>query len=238
MADGEQEALPSAATVAAGAEGESEEEQAAKRRQQDVARVLQRAGPQTNWISFIGAQLQQVPPELHCANYPHLTQLYLGHNCISELPAALFDLLSLRGLFLQDNRLTRVSPSLSKLTDLQELNLANNKLQTLPACLFRLEALDCLWLDGNEALPWSLKRNISRDRTRTRRLVLDVCNFFDCSANCKRAVLYFIWACSASEPMTLLCDDLVIMIARIVWETRFDPEWGTRGAYEAYEMLE
>jgi Leucine-rich repeat (LRR) protein len=90
--------------------------------------------------------------------------LDLGHNRIAALPDELFDMVSLRGLFLQNNALLRVSPKISQLSSLQELYLSSNQLSCVPASIVHLEHLDCLWLDGNDCLPGDIALNISRNR--------------------------------------------------------------------------
>ena len=68
-----------------------------------VRDVLLRCTRQTNWLSLLGAGLSTVPAQINCDSFPFLTQLYLGHNRLRTLPEAIFDLVTLRGLFVQGN---------------------------------------------------------------------------------------------------------------------------------------
>ena len=187
----------------------------------DVERVLARAGPTTNWLSLIGAGLAQVPAQVCHANYPFLTQLYLGHNRLTVLPDGLWDCVSLRGLFLQNNRLTRISPNIERLTDLQELYLSSNQLVAVPS-LAALTMLDCLWLDGNDSLPARISRNISRNKDGVQSLILDIRALYGHrSANCRRSTLFFLHAFSEALPRELL-----LMIGRdLLYSSRFDDNW-------------
>ena len=62
-----------------------------------------------------------------------LRMLDLGHNQLTQLPAALGDLPALTDfLYLHDNRLSSLPASLGRLTGLRYLNISENGFTTLP----------------------------------------------------------------------------------------------------------
>ncbi len=191
-----------------------------------VDNVLARAGGNTNWLSLIGAGLTVVPPKICSAEFPFLTQLYLGHNKLTVVPDAVYDLLSLRGLFLQNNQIARLSPKINQLQELQELFLCSNVLTCLPP-LRSLVALDCLWLDDNPYLPTMITRNISRSKDSVQRLVGQISDFYGHrSENCRRSLLFFLSIAAASDsPLGTLPPEMTELIARKVWHSRYDNDW-------------
>lgn len=70
-------------------------------------------------------------------------KLYLGHNHLSRLPGALFDLTHLTTLSLRGNQLQEIPPAIGKLCNLQELNLSQNRLAWLPIEILNLLNVDC-----------------------------------------------------------------------------------------------
>ena len=75
--------------------------------------------------------------------------LYLGGNQLTEVPAELGLLASLRALMLCDNKIKFIPVSLSKLTKLRSLSLHNNQLTTLPVEIIHLVHLSDLSLRNN-----------------------------------------------------------------------------------------
>lgn len=65
-------------------------------------------------------------------------QLYLAHNELRRFPTSLIQLEYLTVLSLRGNSLTRLSPIISKLTNLESLNIAQNFLTSLPGALLDL----------------------------------------------------------------------------------------------------
>lgn len=74
--------------------------------------------------------------------FNRLEVLYLGGNCLSEIPAEVGQLHRLVGLNLSDNLLQSLPPTLSSLQRLQSLNLHNNNLQTLPPQIVSLNLVE------------------------------------------------------------------------------------------------
>ena len=190
----------------------------------DLGHVWQKARPETNWISLIGAGLRHVPHQLYSGTYYALTQLYLGHNKIRRVPAAFFTQSpSLRGRYLQNNLLETLPPEISYCTELRELYLSQNKLRLLPP-LGELP-LDCLWLDDNPDLPATLQRNVSRDRKQTTILVNDIARYYNPrEEKCRRAMEEFLLIATFRPPFVLPLE-IAAIVTKELWLHRFDDEW-------------
>jgi Leucine-rich repeat (LRR) protein len=65
-------------------------------------------------------------------------QLYLSNNLLSTLPPSIWALENLTVLSLRNNNIAQLPPSISRLTNLVELNIANNHLRWLPWELLNL----------------------------------------------------------------------------------------------------
>ena len=59
------------------------------------------------------------------------------------------NLTSLRELYLDNNNLVEIPPSLCNLKSLEYLSLENNNLETIPKCIDRLPKLETLIISGN-----------------------------------------------------------------------------------------
>jgi Leucine-rich repeat (LRR) protein len=93
-------------------------------------------------------RLVQAPAALFHA-YPRLTSLFLNDNQLTELPAELGALVSLRELRLDRNRLRVLPPEIGALVSLQVLHVPNNRLATLPRALSQLASLREVLFLGN-----------------------------------------------------------------------------------------
>jgi Leucine rich repeat len=80
-------------------------------------------------------------------------QIFLGNNFLSTLPPSIWSVQSLTVLSLRNNQLESIPGSISKLVNLRELNLANNQLRWLPWELLSLlgpgKSLKKLFLSNN-----------------------------------------------------------------------------------------
>ena len=196
---------------------------------EEILRVLRSAGSECSWMSLIGASLNRIPRELEtCGRFPNLTQLYLGHNSIERLSDNFFRAnTSLRGLYLQNNRLESLPPEICLLTNLQELYLSSNKLHQLPS-LKSLLRLDCLWLDDNPQLPISLQRNVSRSKHYTQGLIADVSKQYQPRLeHCERAINAFLIVVVFRGGPFELPREILGIISEQIWLHRFDDEWET-----------
>ncbi len=90
-------------------------------------------------------KLTEVPKELE--NLTQLTRLHLDYNKLTDVKG-LENLTQLTHLTLSDNQLTDVK-GLEKLTQLEELGLNHNKLTELPKGLEKLNQLQRLDLSSN-----------------------------------------------------------------------------------------
>jgi Leucine-rich repeat (LRR) protein len=68
---------------------------------------------------------------------------------LTELPAEIGNLTSLRSLFLGDNQLTELPPEIGNLTSLKSLSLYRNQLTELPPEIGDLAGLERLWVGNN-----------------------------------------------------------------------------------------
>lgn len=82
-------------------------------------------------------------------SFTHLTSLYINHNTLTTIPAAISNLRQLTLLDATGNELTSVPPELGVLHRLKELLLFDNHLTTLPAELGTLYKLEMLGIEGN-----------------------------------------------------------------------------------------
>src|SRR5260370_33065618 len=90
-----------------------------------------------------------------------LRMLDLGHNRLTKVPDALGDLDGLSDfLYLHDNRLRSLPPSLERLTRLRYLNISENAFEVLPECVCGMASLIELRASDNEltSLPESVGR--------------------------------------------------------------------------------
>ncbi|WAR05284.1 LRC58-like protein [Mya arenaria] len=68
--------------------------------------------------------------------------LYLGGNCLTEVPAALGNLQKLSSLVLCDNNLNSIPPTFINLRKLRSLSLHNNRITTLPPEIVALNLVE------------------------------------------------------------------------------------------------
>lgn len=113
-------------------------------------------------IDMGGMSLKNVSPELF--RYTFLTTLYLPHNALSAIPAAISRLINLTLLDASSNKLSSLPPELGLLTHLQELFLFDNHLTSLPAELGTLHHLETLGLEGNP-LPENIRSLLEKEGT-------------------------------------------------------------------------
>lgn len=67
--------------------------------------------------------------------------LYLGGNCVLEVPSTVGQLTALTALVLSDNQLEGLPPSIANLKNLRSLMLHRNQLRTLPQEIVALKGL-------------------------------------------------------------------------------------------------
>ncbi|GJN89201.1 hypothetical protein Rhopal_002179-T1 [Rhodotorula paludigena] len=124
----------------------------------------EREGRANTWqtIDMGGMNLKNLSPALF--RYDFLTTLYIPHNALTELPAAICKLANLSLLDASSNKLTSLPPELGLLTRLRDLFLFDNHLTSLPPQLGTLHLLDTLGIEGNP-LPDTLRSLIEKDGT-------------------------------------------------------------------------
>jgi hypothetical protein len=80
----------------------------------------------------------QSPDEHEYRSLASQIQLYLANNTLNALPPSLWSLENLTVLSIRNNGITSIPSGIAKLSSLEELNLANNKLRWLPWELLQL----------------------------------------------------------------------------------------------------
>ncbi|GMF20038.1 unnamed protein product [Phytophthora lilii] len=80
---------------------------------------------------------------------PHLTELNLKCNDISELPKEIDALVALQVLVLSKNKIAELPEGLTKLTKLRVLEVASNQLTALPEALGSMESLEVILANRN-----------------------------------------------------------------------------------------
>lgn len=90
-------------------------------------------------LILVGNDLSEVSNQI--GRMRTLRTLDLGHNRLTTLPDALGDLDALSDfLYLHDNNLTSLPPSLERLTRLRYLNISENAFEVLPECVCGMAA--------------------------------------------------------------------------------------------------
>jgi len=94
-------------------------------------------------------------------SFPYLSKLeklYLRNRKLKNIPGELFKLSNLEILYIDQNEIETIPPSISNLTKLRELYLFNNKIKILPDEMFKLPNLEIIDLSSNEieAIPPSI----------------------------------------------------------------------------------
>jgi CCR4-NOT transcription complex subunit 6 len=105
--------------------------------------------PWEQWsgLDLGGIRIKNLSPAMF--SFSHITSLYINHNVLTSLPAAISNLRQLTVLDATANELTSVPPELGMLSRLKELFLFDNHLTTLPAELGTLYKLEMLGVEGN-----------------------------------------------------------------------------------------
>lgn len=98
-------------------------------------------------IDFSGQGLKGLAANLF--RYHFLEKLYLNQNKLQWIPPSIGSLRSLTFLDLSQNNLTELPPEIGMLTDLKTLLLVDNHLETLPSELGYLYQLETLAIEGN-----------------------------------------------------------------------------------------
>ncbi len=92
-----------------------------------------------------------------------MADLDLGDNAFEELPDTLWNIRSLRSLWISRNRITELPPAVGKFAPLALLHASNNAILTLPREMAQLTNLFVLDLEGNplqDPLPALLEAGI------------------------------------------------------------------------------
>jgi len=106
-------------------------------------------GPSEPWtgLDLGGIKLRTLSTSMF--NFTHVTSLYINHNALTSIPAAISSLRNLTLLDATANELASIPPELGVLCKLKDLLLFDNHLTTLPAELGTLYQLETLGIEGN-----------------------------------------------------------------------------------------
>jgi len=102
---------------------------------------------QWSTLDLGGMLIQNLSKELF--RYTFLNTLYINHNQLQAIPAAISQLRNLVKLDASGNRLSSLPPEIGLLSNLKELLLFDNQLQSLPNEMGTLYQLENLGLEGN-----------------------------------------------------------------------------------------
>ncbi|WFD32396.1 poly(A)-specific ribonuclease [Malassezia sp. CBS 17886] len=103
----------------------------------------------TSWsiIDMGGLNMPKIGPDVF--RYTFLTSLFINHNNLTSIPAAVVQLRNLSTLDASGNKLVMIPSELGMLTGLKGLFLFDNRLTVLPPELGTLYQLDMLGIEGN-----------------------------------------------------------------------------------------
>lgn len=146
----------------------------------------------------------------------------LKENVLAFFPMALLDFGNLRRLDLSFNCLRVVPAAICELRGLEELCLECNSLRWLPGSLGKLKKLHRLTLHDNP-LPPQLAVSTWNSAQRHVQLIAQHYCFDECVDACMALVACRVKA--QSEVLHLLPKDVVILIAKRLFDTRHDPVW-------------
>ena len=93
-------------------------------------------------------KLTELPAEV--GDVKTLRDLRVSKNQLVGLPSSIQRLTKLEGLHLSGNKLTELSAEIGDLRDLRVLSVSYNQLVGLPTSIQRLTKLEELYLDGNK----------------------------------------------------------------------------------------
>ncbi|CAK8689517.1 unnamed protein product [Clavelina lepadiformis] len=114
----------------------------------EIVKLINNQKPDSPYLDLANRSMSSVPMELFIL--PHLKQLYLEGNILSELPDNFFDRLpALEWLDLRNNRLKSLPTSIGRHQCLNNLLLEGNFLSHLPLQLGMTKSLTGLNLRGN-----------------------------------------------------------------------------------------
>ncbi|XP_076814909.1 uncharacterized protein LOC143461041 isoform X7 [Clavelina lepadiformis] len=114
----------------------------------EIVKLINNQKPDSPYLDLANRSMSSVPMELFIL--PHLKQLYLEGNILSELPDNFFDRLpALEWLDLRNNRLKSLPTSIGRHQCLNNLLLEGNFLSHLPLQLGMTKSLTGLSLRGN-----------------------------------------------------------------------------------------
>ncbi|KAJ2814835.1 Glucose-repressible alcohol dehydrogenase transcriptional effector, partial [Coemansia furcata] len=122
-----------------------------------------KSGPRWTELDLGGMNLRAISSPLF--KYTFLTKLYLNHNQLASLPAAISQLRNLEELDASGNLLSAIPPELGLCCKLKELLLFDNRITDLPYELGTLYQLESLGLEGNP-LQEELKGLLQKEGTR------------------------------------------------------------------------
>ena len=83
-------------------------------------------------------------------DYLDITELYLSHSNITNIPESINSLINLKILYLSNNKITSIPESIGSLVNLQKLYLYDNQITSIPKSISSLINLQELYLHYNK----------------------------------------------------------------------------------------
>ncbi|KAF9050210.1 Endonuclease/exonuclease/phosphatase [Panaeolus papilionaceus] len=122
--------------------------------------------PASTWNSLDmgGLRLKNLPSTSGLFSFTFLTQLYLNHNDLGNVPPEISKLRHLELLDLSANNLSSLPAEVGLLTQLKEFYIFDNNLVTLPNELGNMHQLQTLGVEGNP-LSQQLKSMVQKEGT-------------------------------------------------------------------------
>ena len=126
--------------------------------------IAKAAGARDKTLILSGQHLTELPAEI--GQLSSLKTLELHRNQLTSLPESISQLTSLEKLDLSGNQLTSLPESISQLSSLKTLDLSGNQLTLLPEWIGQLTSLQGFDLSGNQltSLPESISQLTSLER--------------------------------------------------------------------------
>lgn len=117
-----------------------------------------KTAPRLEWLDLGENKLETLPDP---ASIPGVRTLYLNDNALAALPPSIGTMTQLTYLNLDRNRLTELPPEIGNLENLSFLRLNGNQLKSVPDAIANLKKLKRLYLKGNP-LPEPEKERITK----------------------------------------------------------------------------
>ena len=144
---------------------------------------------------------------------------------LQMVPHSLLHFDHLSSLNLRGNKLRDIEP-LCKFVSLRSLNLASNMISHLPVSIVALRKLRCINLSDNP-LPLPVFLDATKSLSETQNVLKFARDFFSRAPRCRSAImtLMAVKRFGNSPLFAFVPRDVVLIIARLLYDTRHDEDW-------------